>query len=351
MDPTIRADLAELPAYVPGRTIPGAIKLASNEVSLPPPPAMLDAIADAARSGNRYPDTAATALTERLAERHGVAPEQIATGCGAVTLCEQLALISCSGPDDELMYAWRSFEMYPIVTRIAGATHRRVPLDADGRHDLAAMAASVSPATRLIFVCSPNNPTGTAVHRRELLRFLEAVPPQVLVVLDEAYHEFVTDPRVPNGMDLLAGRPNLVVLRTFSKAYRMAGLRVGYAVADPAVAEMLRKVAMPFSVNSLAQAAATTALDCLPELLATCADVAVERTRVHDELLAAGYRVPESQANFVWLPLGERTTDFTLHCQQHKVLVRPMAGDGARVTVAGRSENDAFLAAALSFSG
>jgi len=349
MDPTIRADLDAIPAYAAGRTVPGSLKLASNEIPLPPPPAVLAAIAEAAANGNRYPDPGVTRLTARLAERHGLATDRIAVGCGSVLLCQQLVQIVCDSPDDEVIYAWRSFEAYPIVVRISNARNVPVPLDSEYRHDLKAMAAAITPRTRMVFLCSPNNPTGTALRREELCAFLAEVPKDVLVVLDEAYREFVTDPDVPDGLTLLEGRPNLVVLRTFSKAYRLAGLRVGYAVGDPAVIGALRKVYPAFSVSSLAQAAALASLDCVPELLATCAEVAEERVRVRAELTELGFTVAETQANFVWLPLGDRAIEFAEHCEREKVILRPFAGDGVRVTVAGTDENDAFLAAARKF--
>jgi histidinol-phosphate aminotransferase len=198
-------------------------------------------------------------------------------------------------------------------------------------------------------MCSPNNPTGTVVTREELERFLAAVGPDVLVALDEAYHEFVTDPAAADGMGLLDAYPNLVVLRTFSKAYRLAALRVGYAIGTPEVATALRKVCSPFSVNSIAQAAAIAALDDAANLLASCAGVVAERVRVRDALVAAGFTVPPTQANFVWLALGEQTAPFAAHCLDHKVVVRPFAPDGVRVTVSSPEENDTFLAAALAF--
>jgi len=347
----IRPDLDTLPAYVPGRTIPGAIKLASNEVALPPLPSVLAAIADAAAAGNRYPDLAVTGLTARLAQARKVAPERIAVGCGSVSLCQQLVNITCREPADEVVYAWRSFEAYPIVTQIAGATAVTVPLDADFRHDLDAMTAAVTPNTRLVFVCSPNNPTGTVVHRAELVRLLDAVGPDVLVALDEAYHEYVRDPDAVDGLDLIDTYPNLVVLRTFSKAYRLAGLRVGYGIGTPEVATALRKVCAPFSVSTVAQAGAIAALDAEEELLRSCADVVRERVRVRDGLLAAGFTVPPTESNFVWVSLGERTAAFAAHCLEHKVIVRPFHPDGCRVTVAVPEQNDTLLAAASTFSG
>ena len=344
----IRADLVALPGYVPGRTVTGAIKLASNEVSAGPLPSVVAAISDAAVAVNRYPDTGATALVDALAARLDVPAARVAVGCGSVMLCQQLVQATCTC-DDEVLFGWRSFEAYPIVTQVVGARVAAVPLTDDHVHDLDAMLAAITPATRLVFVCNPNNPTGTAVRRTELERFLDAVPDGVLVVLDEAYHEFVSDPDVPDGVSLGRARDNVAVLRTFSKAYGLAGLRIGYCVAAEPVTGALRKVYVPFSVNSLAQVAALASLDAAGELLARCRDVAAERDRVCAALREMSYSVPESQANFVWLPLRERTTAFTEHCLDHKVVVRGFAGDGVRVTVGDPGEDDAFLAAARSF--
>jgi histidinol-phosphate aminotransferase len=205
-----------------------------------------------------------------------------------------------------------------------------------------------------VFVCTPNNPTGTALTEPELREFIDAVPDDVLVVIDEAYREFVDDPDVPDGVDVTTaawarGRHNVALLRTFSKAYGLAGLRVGYCAAPEPVAAALRKVFIPFSVNSIAQAAAIASLAAADELLARCKQIVAERGRVRAELTRLGYEVPPSQANFVWLPLGERTDAFNEHCMDHKVIVRAFAGDGARVTIGEPAENDAFLAAAASF--
>ncbi|MGW4208350.1 histidinol-phosphate transaminase [Lentzea sp. NPDC004789] len=349
-----RADLASLPSYVPGRTIPGAIKLASNEVSAGPLPSVVKAIAEAATAVNRYPDSGCTELTGRLADKLGVPADHLALGCGSVTLCQQLVQATCT-ENDEVLFAWRSFEAYPIVTHVAGARQIRVPLTSEHVHDLDAMAAAITPNTRMVFVCNPNNPTGTALRTEEIEAFIAKVPRDVLVVLDEAYKEFVDDAHVPDGVELAkqqwaAGHDNVAVLRTFSKAYGLAGLRVGYAVAPPVVADALRKVYVPFSVNALAQVAAMASLDAEDELMVRCRAIVAERTRVRGELLAMGYEVPETQANFVWLPLGERTAAFNEHCLAHKVVVRAFAGEGARVTIGEPDENDAFLAAARAFT-
>jgi histidinol-phosphate aminotransferase len=344
-----REDLAALPSYIPGRSIEGAIKLASNEVAAGPLPSVTKVIADAGNTVNRYPDMAASALIERIARHVGVDADRVAVGCGSVSLCQQLIQATCEGPDDEVLFPWRSFEAYPIITQVVGARRRTVPLTAEHEFDLDAMLAAVTDATRVIFICNPNNPTGTAVRRDDLLRFLDAVPSNVLIALDEAYREFVTDPDVPDGLRLLDGRDNVTVLRTFSKAYGLAGLRVGFGIGTPDVITALRKVCVPFSVNAVAQAAAIASLDAADELLARCKDIAAERERVRSALLDAGYPVPRSQSNFVWLPLGERTAAFNDHCLTHKVVVRAFVGEGARVTIGLPEENDVFLAAARSF--
>ncbi len=352
MTAQLRAALDALPAYTPGRTVPGAIKLASNEMPFPPLDSVVRAIAEAAAGINRYPDNGAGALTAKLADRFGVDPGQIAVGCGSVALCQQLVEATCV-PGDEVLYPWRSFEAYPIITAVVGATSVHVPLR-DEALDLPALADAITDRTRLIFVCSPNNPTGTVVDRAALDDFLARVPARVLVVLDEAYREFADDPSTVDGITYARGRENVLVLRTLSKAYGLAGLRVGFAVGAPDIAATLRKIGIPFAVNALAQAAAIASLDAEEELLARCRQIVAERTRVRDALLSAGFAVPESQANFVWLPLRERAGAFAAHCEQAKVIVRPFTSadnGGVRVSIGTTEQNDAFLAAALSFDG
>ncbi|UQE75292.1 histidinol-phosphate transaminase [Gordonia sp. PP30] len=340
----IRPDLDSLPAYVPGKTFPGALKLASNEVTEPPLPAVAAAIADAAAGVNRYPDNGAVALTDDLAKTLGVTPAEVITGCGSVTLCQNLITIT-SGPGDEVLFGWRSFETYPLATRVAGATPVQVPLTGDAVYDLAAMAAAITERTRLIFVCNPNNPTGTVVRADDLRTFLEAVPTDLIVALDEAYIEYTRndDAHAVDALELRREFPNLVVLRTFSKAYGLAGLRVGYAVAAPEVITALGKVHLPFSVNSIAQAAARAALRAQDQLLARTDQVAAERARVTAALRDAGYRVPDSQTNFVWLDLGDDAAPFAEAATRAGVIVRPFAGEGVRVTVTVPAENDVFL--------
>ncbi|WP_067857754.1 histidinol-phosphate transaminase [Nocardia shimofusensis] len=351
MSAHIRPDLASIPAYTPGRSNPGAVKLASNETTLPPLPAAAKAIVAAAELSHRYPDNQSSELRAALAEFLGVDVANVAIGCGSVALCQELVQITCSSPQDEVLFAWRSFEAYPIVTQVGNATAVQVPLTgAHGHdpayiHDLDAMAAAVTERTRLIFVCNPNNPTGTAVGRAELERFLDAVPAGVLVVLDEAYYEYMrlTPQSHPDGVEIGRHRPNVVVLRTFSKAYGLAGLRVGYAVGAPEVITALLKVHIPFSVNRVAQAAAIASLEARHELLERTDGVIAERERMRTALLAAGYQVPPSETNFVWLPLGARSPEFGEAAAAAGVLVRPYATDGVRVTIGDPHENELFI--------
>jgi histidinol-phosphate aminotransferase len=349
--PRFRQVLGQFAGYKPGRapTLTGGrtFKLSSNESPYDPLPSVEAVIADAGRYVNRYPDNAAAALTEAIADRFGVPPADVAVGCGSVGIAQQL-LEAVGEPGAEVMYAWRSFEAYPYLTDLSGATSVRVPLR-DYGHDLPAMAAAITDRTRLIFVCTPNNPTGTAVRRGELTQFLDQVPADCLVVIDEAYVQYVRDPDVPDGLSLYAGRPNVAVLRTFSKAYGLAGLRVGYLIGHEPVAQAVRKTMLPFTVNSLAQAAAIASLAAEAELLERVELVVKERDRVRHELLGQGWSVPPTEANFVWLPLGDRSEDFAAACDAAGVSVRPYAPDGVRVTIADPEANDAFLAAAASY--
>ncbi len=352
--PLTRADLAALPSYKPGRNpadlardlgLPEAIKLASNEVPYGPLPGVAEAVADAVAQSHRYPDMGVVALRERLAERYKIDPARVATGCGSVALAEHLVK-AATVAGDEVVYSWRSFEAYPIITAGAGARAVPVPNTPAHAHDLGAMADAVTDHTRLVFVCSPNNPTGTALRRAELERFFDAVPDDVLIVLDEAYREFVTDPDVPDGLEAAGDRPNVVVLRTLSKAWGLAGLRVGWLAAPEPVADAVRKVLTPFSVSAVAQAAALAALTQADEMRRRVDLVIAERARVRDALRGLGQDVPETQANFVWLPLGGGAAAFGAGCEQRGVIVRPFPGDGVRVTIGTPAENDTFLNAA-----
>ena len=349
--PRFRPVLDQYATYQPGRRVAGpdgkSFKLASNESPFGPLPSVAKAIAAAATEVNWYPDNAGAALTEAIARRYDVPPGHIALGCGSVGVTQQL-LAAAAEPGDEVLFAWRSFEAYPILVPLTGADDVRVPLR-DEVHDLAAMADAITPRTRVIFVCNPNNPTGTIVHRPELEEFLDRVPADCLVVLDEAYFDYIRDSGAPDGMALYRDRPNVAVLRTFSMAHGLAGLRVGFLVGHEPVAAAVRTTMLPFAVNTLAQTAAIASLAAEAEL-AERVDLAVkERTRVRDELLAHGWTVPPTEANFVWLRLGEDTQDFAAVCAGAGISVRAFGDEGARVSVGTEEANDAFLAVARGY--
>ena len=348
MSARLRPALDALGTYKPGRRpAPGqdVSRLASNETPFPLLPQVQQAVAAAIADSNRYPDPAGQRLTEALAAKHLVDVDRIALGCGSVQLVQELVEIACDS-GDEVVFAWRSFEAYPTLTAIAGATEVRVPLR-DMHLDLEAMAAAVTDRTRLVLLCSPNNPTGPALAQDDVKAFLETVPGHVLVVVDEAYAEFVDDPLAVDGTRLLSSYPNLVVLRTFSKAYGLAGLRVGYAVAgDPAVAGALRQVHLPFAVSIAAQAAALASLEVEDELMAQVAQVVALREPLRQQLLEIGWDVPPTQGNFVWLPTGADTDRVNAVFEEHDVLVRAFSGEGIRITVGTDKDNARVVAAA-----
>jgi histidinol-phosphate aminotransferase len=351
----LRRALDAVPSYKAGKPAearPGvtAYKLSSNENPYPPLPSVVDVVRRAAASINRYPDMAVSRLTNALADTLGVPADHIATGTGSVGVLGQVVQAVCD-PGDEVVYAWRSFEAYPIITALAGARAVEVSLDERARHRLDAMADAVTERTRLVLVCTPNNPTGPVVHADELDRLLERVPPHVLVVIDEAYVEFVRDPAAPDALALHRRYPNVVVLRTFSKAYGLAGLRVGYAVAQPPVAAALRKTAVPFGVNSIAQEAAVASLLAYDELAERVDALVAERTRVVEALRAQGWPVPDTEANFVWFPMGERSTAFTEAAEEAGLAVRQYGEDGVRVTIGEPPANDELLRVSAAFRG
>ncbi|MEV4265101.1 histidinol-phosphate transaminase [Kribbella sp. NPDC049584] len=345
-----RACLDDVAAYKPGR--PPArtdgrptYKLSSNENPYPPLPGVLAAATEAAAQMNRYPDMGCVELLDALSARFGVPVSDLAVGTGSVALLYHLLQATVS-EGDEVVYAWRSFEAYPIAVQLTGATSVQVPLTADARHDFKAMEAAITDRTKVVLVCTPNNPTGPVVRRDELLAFLDVVPSNVLVVLDEAYREFVRETDVVDGVEVYRDRPNVVVMRTFSKAYGLAGFRVGYAIGHPPVVAAIRKCALPFGVSYVAQSAAIASLAVEEELLERVDALVAERTRVVDELRAAGWDVPESETNFVWLDLGEDTVKFAEAVQAEGVSVRPFPGDGVRVTIGESEANDIFLGVA-----
>lgn len=349
----LREVLSWMPDYKPGRPASApagltAYKLSSNENPHGPLPSVLAAITDAASTVNRYPDMSVTALRERIGRELGVPDECIATGTGSVAVLAQIVTAACDS-GDEVVFAWRSFEAYPIVTALAGAEAVQVGLDEQHRHRLDAMAAAITDRTRVVLICTPNNPTGTSVHTDELRRFLETCPKEVIVVIDEAYVEFVRDTEAVAGLDFWREHPNVVVLRTFSKAYGLAGLRIGYAVAHPTVAAALRKTATPFGVSSLAQAAAVASLDAAEEMNERVEALVEERERVAEALADQGWKLPPSDANFVWFPLGEESTAFSEACEKAGLMVRQYGDDGVRVTIGETEANTRLLEVAKAF--
>ncbi|MER5764369.1 histidinol-phosphate transaminase [Streptomyces sp. NPDC002082] len=342
--PRLRADVSTVPAYVPGRAARDEFvdKLSSNENPYPPLPSVIAAVETWLGRLNRYPDPTAAELVAELSGRLDVPADHLVLGTGSVGITQHL-VAAAAGPGDEVVFAWRSFEAYPLLTWAAGATSVQVPLR-DETHDLDALADAVTDRTRLVFVCNPNNPTGTAVRRAELERFLDRVPADVLVVIDEAYREFVdASEDIPDGIDLYRDRPNVAVLRTFSKAYGLAALRVGYAVAHPHVTAALRSCSVPLGVSGPAQAAALASLRATEELRERVADLVAERDRVSAGLRAEGYEVPTSHANFVWLRLGSRTSYFADACEAAGLMVRPFGDEGVRITIGSPDANDRLL--------
>ena len=349
----IRSDLANLPVYRAGkRPQPGpdgrTVKLSSNENPFPPLPSVVAAISRAAAAVREYPDPANVRLTAAISRHVGVPVDRIAVGTGAVSLVTYLA-ITAAGPGDNIVYPWRSFEAYPIVTVLSGATPRPVALTADGRHDISGLIAAVDDRTRIVFLCSPNNPTGPSLTRDEVRLVLDSLPRDLLVVLDEAYAEYVRDAHALDGLRDFADRDNVVVLRSFSKAYGLAGLRVGYAVGPTELMTLLRTVALPFGVTDIAAAAVEASYAAQAELTDRVDSVVAERRRIMGALAQLGLAVPDTQANFFWLPLGGRALDFTATCEAAGVTVRPFAGEGVRVTVGAPEDNDLVLSLLAEF--
>jgi histidinol-phosphate aminotransferase len=325
------------------------VKLASNETPFAPHPQVLEAVEAQLRTLNRYPDPAKSTLRGRLSDRTGVATGRIAIGNGS---CELLlsAAEAMLEPGAEVVYAWPSFSIYPHLAAMAGARAIEVPLNDAQEHDLDAMAKEVTAVTRMVIVCNPNNPTATALQPAAIDEFRNTVPRNVAVILDEAYIEFCTTQDPDESLDLLKKHPNLIVLRTFSKVYGLCGLRVGYSLGSEEFRLAVDRVRQPFSVNALAQAAATEALGHVDEVERRVEQTAIERIHVESELEERGLETTDSQANFSWVSLGERDEDEVVDgLAKLGVIVRAGRALGQegwmRVTYGSRHENDRFLSA------
>jgi histidinol-phosphate aminotransferase len=355
---TFAEKLARMPGYqagVPSGQAPEAIaagdiaQLASNESPFPPHPKVMEAIERATAAMHRYPDPDATLLRRRVADRYETDPARVAVGNGSCELLLAAAEALCE-PGDEILYAWPAFSMYPYLPALTGAREIRVPLAEGDVHDLDAMADEVTAATQLLIVCNPNNPTATHLPASDIAAFCERVPARVTVVLDEAYVEFQTHDDPDATVDLLAEFPNLVILRTFSKCYGLAGLRVGYALGSSNFRAAVDAVRQPFSVNALAQAAGAEAILHQDDVERRIEGNIVERVRVEEALHELGLATSESQANFSWIDLGDAgEAEVVAGLAERQIAVRPgtpLGGPGhIRVTYGTAAEDDRFLAA------
>jgi histidinol-phosphate aminotransferase len=358
MTVTFAEKLARIPHYEPGTSLddaaaraetPDAIKLASNESPFPPHPAVVEAVAAAASGANRYPDPSARLLRRRIAERFDTDPARIAVSNGSCEILLAAALALCER-GDEILYAWPSFSMYPHLPALSGAREIKVPLGEGYVHDLDAILEEVTAATQLLLVCNPNNPTGTYIPAERIAAFVEAVPDRVMLIVDEAYIEFQATDDPDATLDLLPSHPNLVLLRTFSKCYGLAGLRVGYALCSPGFRSAVDAVRQPFSVNHIAPAAAAEAILHQDDVADRVEKNLVERLFVEEEVRGLGLAVAESQANFSWMSLGDRDEEEVVESLAGAgVAVRPgtpLGGPGhLRVTYGTRPENERFVSA------
>ena len=348
-----RSAVEALPAYRPGRDakqaqqdhgVADAVKLASNENPEGPISAIESAVLEAVRGANRYADHRGAELRSRIGSWLGVDADQVTIGNGSVGLLQQVFLTYLD-PGDEIVFGWRSFEVYPIYSQLTGAQMVRVPLRDDLTYDVDGIIAAISPATKVIMLATPNNPTGTLLAADDIVRIATAAGEGVIVVIDEAYREFV-DAETPDPVtEVVPNHRNVLVTRTLSKAHGLAGLRVGYAVGDLDVIADIDKVAVPFHVNAAAQAAAIAAIDNIDEIEARCALIVSERGRVESQLAEMGWWMPTHQANFVFLSTGPQTMTYATELEKRGVVVRPFDGEGLRVTIGNPAENDRFLSA------
>lgn len=354
----VRHGILDIPRYRAGAAPaapPGVRphKLSSNEHFLDPLPEVLAALADST-AVNRYPDATARPLREAVAEAFDVSADAVLPGAGSLEVLSRILQAytggGADGAADEVVLAWRSFEAYPIAIAAVGATPRPVALTPAGEHDLEAMRAAVGPRTRVVILCSPNNPTGPALGHAETAAFVRALPADVLVVVDEAYGEFVRRPDALDTLALVREHRNVVVVRTLSKAHGLAALRVGYAIGDPELLDPVWRVVLPFPVSAAAEVAAVASLRALPRVLERADAVVREREVLVDGLRERGIGHPEAHGNFVWLPVGARAAELADAAGRAGLSVRAFAGDGVRVSVGEREATERTLAVLDAFS-
>lgn len=348
----INDTIAAIPVYPQASTYAFGgplVKMSSNESPHQPHPAVAEAIAAAARDANRYPDPSGAKFREKLGETYDMAPEQIVLGNGSCELLLAGAQVLLE-PGAELVYAWPSFSMYPHLAAMTGATAVEVPLTEDHRHDLDAMLEAITPNTKMVLICNPNNPTGTFVDHDSINTFVSEVPKDVCIVIDEAYIEFVEGTDRDGLLPLVIEHDNVVITRTFAKIYGLAGLRVGYGFAPLAFKQAIDLVRQPFSVNLIAQAAATEALNHPDDVVERVQSTLAERQWIETELREAGYATAETQTNFSWVDLGELDEDAVMEdLAKQGIIVRAGKALGApgfiRASYCDHEDNERFTSA------
>lgn len=343
------AFIDEIPTYVPG-TAPAPtstarpIKLSSNESPWPPLPSVHEAIVASVTGVNRYPDFHRSAVRDAIGARFGVAPDWVTVDNGSGSLINGIIRVT-STVGDEIVYPWPSFEGYPIAVLLSGATRRPIPLDPSFDHDLDAMLAAINDDTRVVMICNPNNPTGSFIPFADLEAFVQRVPSDVVVIIDEAYREFVTTESPDQTLGLVSTNANVVILRTFSKAYGLAGLRVGYAIAQPSLITLIDKSIEGFSVSAPAQAAAVASLTptAQTELADRVSRLVAERESMQRALAELGIEHVPSHASFILIPMDD-PEPIAAALQQDAIAVRPLRA-GLRITIGTAEENARCLAA------
>ncbi len=355
LEKLVNPHILEIKPYQPGKPveelerelgIQGAIKIASNENPHGPSPKALAAMRDALGDMNRYPDGAAFALREKLADRFGIETNQLIFGCGADEVLELLAK-SFLRPGDEVVYAWPSFAMYPVVVKGMGATSVQVPLDEDLQHDLDAMAKAVNERTKMVILCNPNNPTGTTFGKRAFEAFVKSLPRDLILVVDEVYWDFARSDDFPDTLGCIAGRPGTISVRSFSKIYGLAGMRIGYGICDAELADILNRARHPFNVSRLAEIAAVAALDDTEHVERTLRLNREGAELITREFEALGLRVWPTDTNFMLVKLDRPGTEVYEALLREGVIVRPLPGTGldqhVRVTIGTPAENQKLI--------
>jgi histidinol-phosphate aminotransferase len=348
IDKMVRPGVRQIQRYEPGEDHPGCIKLSSNENPRPPHPGLVEAVIAAMLQSNRYPESGVPDLTRALASHHGIPDDEVMVGHGSNEIID-LLVRACAGAGDNVIFPVPSFIVYHLIAKVCGCEGVGVPCR-DYRLDLPAMRKAVNDRTRAIFLCNPNNPTSTYVTEMEVRDFLRDLPNDLFVVMDEAYIDYVDAKDFPDSMQLRREYPNLVILRTFSKFYAVAGVRVGYAIAHRDVVDVLHRVRQPFNVSRLAEAAGLAALEFAHEIAPLAKETSAERERVRDEVLKLGFACPPSQANFLFVDLGSSDLDLFVALQRRKVIVRRLGQFGStrnsyRISIGTPDENDLFIRA------